>query len=238
MLEEFKKIKFVDKNHTYWKEGTQLPSFSSLLSKLYEPFDSNTIVPKYAKKNNFTETQVKSAWNTQNTKETLEGSRVHDFAEMYVTQKYLKNMSPDKCVLPQSSQDLGVIAWWNNVGSKYKICSLEQVMGNDIFCGTADILLWLDEEFKQVIIADYKSNKDIFKDSFGKRLYYPFEFLEDTPYNKYQIQLSAYQVLLEDAGYTVMDRILIWLNKTGSTLYQEFHTEDYSKEFRTFLKTL
>ena len=232
MFEEFKDIKFIDNNHTYWREGKQLPSFSSLLSKLHEEFDADTIIPKYAKKFKFTPKQVASAWNTQNKKETNEGSRVHNFAELYVTQHYINGLESDKCILPQSSQDLGVISWWNNYGSKFNIAAIELVMGNEVFAGTTDIVL---EDNNELYLVDWKSNKDIFKDSFGKKLAYPFDFLEATPYNKYQIQLSAYQLLLEGAGYKVKDRVLVWLNKQGSDLYQQFHLEDYSELFNTYL---
>ena len=56
----------------------------------------------------------------------------------------------------------------------------------------------------------------------------PFDFLDDTPYNHYQLQFSYYQILLEQTGLTVSDRMLIHLRKDGN--YKVFHTNDYTEK--------
>lgn len=233
MIKEFEHIEFIEETHKYFDRGVEKPSVSSIISTFYEEFNEELILPKYSAKVGIDPNQIKNAWRTQNSKETNEGSRVHNFAELYATQKYIEKKKDSELVLAQSSQDLGVIKWWNDVGSKFKLLGLEQIVCTDKYCGTADILLG---DKNNCLIADYKTNKDIHKRPFHT-LKYPFNFLPDTPYNKYCIQFSLYQIALEDIGYNVTDRILIWLRKDeDGNLYQEFHTEDYTRILRKYLK--
>lgn len=61
-----------------------------------------------------------------------------------------------------------------------------------------------------------------------------FDNLLDSPYNKYQLQLSFYQILLEQIGLKVSSRKLIWLRPTGK--YELYNTEDYTDVLRDWLK--
>lgn len=235
MLKEFEHIKFIEKTHQYFVEGIEKPSVSSVIARFYDEFDKASILPRYAEKVGIDPYQIQNAWDTQNTKETNEGSRVHNFAEDYVKEKYIQK-KPDHKIksIAQSAQDLGVIKWWVDFGSHYNILGLEERVCTDVYCGTADILLGFKSN---CIIADYKTNKDIFKGAGFKKLHPPFDFLDATPYNKYCIQFSLYQIALEDAGYNVTDRILIWLQKDAkNNLYQTFPTEDYTEILRDYLK--
>lgn len=77
------------------------------------------------------------------------------------------------------------------------------------------------------LIVTHNTNKDLFKNYKGKRLLKPFDFLLDSPFNKYQIQLSYYQLLFEQVGYNVRSRKLIWLNPSGN--YKLYGTNNYTK---------
>ena len=91
------------------------------------------------------------------------------------------------------------------------------------FSGTADILLY-DTINKCFIIADYKTNKDLFKNFAGQKMTKIFSHFLDTPFNHYQLQLSYYQILFEQIGYKVSRRIIIWLKEDGT--YEMYDTED------------
>ena len=93
--------------------------------------------------------------------------------------------------------------------------------------GTSDIILFNNKTGK-FIIADYKTNEDLFKNYKGKTLLAPFEDLLDSPYNKYQLQLSMYQLLFEQCGFEVESRRIIWLKPNGT--YENFKTEDLTQK--------
>ena len=81
-----------------------------------------------------------------------------------------------------------------------------------------------DTKTQSYIIADYKTNKDLLKNYKGKTMIGPFSHLLDNPLNHYVIQLSYYQLLLEQVGVKVSKRVIIWLGLDGN--YQLFNTED------------
>jgi len=102
-----------------------------------------------------------------------------------------------------------------------------------LFAGTADIILF-DTKTQTYIIADYKTNKDLLKNYKGKTMLGPFSHLLDNPLNHYAIQLSYYQLLLEQVGVKVSKRIIIWLGLDGN--YQLFNTEDVTDILKQQLK--
>ena len=101
-----------------------------------------------------------------------------------------------------------------------------------LFAGTADVLLF-DTKNQTYIIADYKTNKDLNKNFRNKTMLAPFNNLLDSPLNHYQIQLSYYQILLEQIGVKVSRRIIVWLDLEGN--YQMIDTEDLTDKLKEIL---
>ena len=99
--------------------------------------------------------------------------------------------------------------------------------------GTADLILF-NTITKKFIICDFKTNYDLFKNYKEKKLLTPFTNLLDSPYNKYQIQLSFYQILFELSGYEVESRKIIWLKESG--VYEIYNTQDLTNELKNDLK--
>jgi hypothetical protein len=77
------------------------------------------------------------------------------------------------------------------------------------------------------ITGDYKTNEDLFKNYKEKKLLEPFDFLLDCPYNHYQIQLSLYQILLEQTNFFVSERWLIYLEADGN--YKKYNCYNYTE---------
>ena len=78
------------------------------------------------------------------------------------------------------------------------------------------------------LIPTHNTNKDLFKNFKGKRLKAPFNNLLDSPFDKYNIQLSMYQILFELTGYEVENRFIIWLKPDAE--YEIYYTQDLRKE--------
>lgn len=85
-------------------------------------------------------------------------------------------------------------------------------------------------------IVTHNTNEDLFKNHKGKKLLEPFKNLLDNPFNKYQLQFSHYQICLEDMGYSVEDRILIWLTEDNENMkfYKQYRTDDFTIELREY----
>nr|DAK47305.1 MAG TPA: Exonuclease V [Caudoviricetes sp.] len=79
--------------------------------------------------------------------------------------------------------------------------------------------------FGKNFCVTHNTNQDLFKNYKGKRLLTPFDDLEDNPFNKYQLQLSLYQILFEQTGFKIENRALIWVKEDGT--YEIYRTNDY-----------
>ena len=67
----------------------------------------------------------------------------------------------------------------------------------------------------------------------------PFKKYTENPFNKYQLQFAHYQMCLEEAGFTVEDRILIWTteDKDNMKFYKQLKTTDFTKELKNYYET-
>jgi len=215
----FKDLTFHEGSHTYTINSKNLPSVSGLIKNYYEPFNSNGISKNMAKNGELTAVQLRSKWKTIADEACARGNRVHNFGELYPFDRNLK---------PSCKQEEAVALFWNNLPSHIVPVVMELRMYHKEFgyAGTADIILY-DMLSNSLVIGDYKTNKDLFKNYKQKKMLTPFIDLLDCPFNKYQLQLSYYQILLEQSGYKVSGRKLIWLKKNGT--YDLFDTNDYTQ---------
>ena len=62
----------------------------------------------------------------------------------------------------------------------------------------------------------------------------PFEALLDCPLNHYVVQLSYYQILLEQIGVRVTKRVIVWLGLDGK--FTCINTEDVTGILKTNLE--
>jgi len=217
----FEKLTFDEDKHQYSVDSVKLKgSVSSKIDKFVEKVNFDEKAEIKAIRLGITKETLLSQWEEEKNIACNTGNRVHLFGELYPFNKTMK---------PSCPQELAITKFWNNLPSHIVPACLELRMYHlqFMFAGTSDILLFntIDKTF---IIADYKTNKDLFKNFKKKTLLAPFERLLDSPFNKYQIQLSFYQLLFEQTGYKVASRKIIWLLKTGD--YLMYDCENLTKE--------
>lgn len=221
--QQFRKLHFVDETHTYTVEDKVLPSTSYKIKDFYEEFNKEVISKKYAKKHNLSQKEVLKRWEEINLTAIDNGTAVHNFAEDYCNGLKIK---------PFNKQCEAVISFWNNLPEYYELVFVElQMYSEDYwYAGTTDFVL-LDKRNNSLVIGDYKTNDDLF--SYYNYMLEPFEMLENNSFNHYQVQLSFYQILLEQLDYKISDRILVWLKKDGS--YEVYHTSDFTNILKNSL---
>lgn len=222
----FNDLEFTESTHTYTRNGEKLPSVSSKIKTFYEPFNAKKIAPLYAKKHGLKTAEVIKMWNKTGEVASAKGTGFHDWAEQYAiriqnpTYAFIDTLTPDH-------MQINCKAFWNELDPKYEIAALELRMYHEDFkyAGTADIIL-KNAETGKYVIADYKTNKDLFKNYRGKTMKMPFEQLLDCPMSKYEIQLSYYQMMLEAKGFEVEDRWIIHVDLKDT--YKLYKTPDHS----------
>lgn len=217
----FSELVFKEEEHTYNLNGTYLPSVSSLV-KRHETFvDFKAIAKAVAKRDNMSVEDVHSKWDKIKVDACALGHETHSYAEFY-----------DGTQQPSNELEKAAKKFFDELPSYYKVISKELRMFSKEFkyAGTADLIL-LDTRTNTIVIADFKTNKDLWKSY--HMLQPPFENLEQNNFNKYQFQLSYYQLMIEQSEYEVSNRVLIWLRRDGE--YEIHATKDLTTELRKFL---
>lgn len=218
----FKELFFEEERHIYKVDEKVLPSVSSMLKNHYPEFD-DVYWAKIKGKENFQ--QVLQEWKTKTQKALSNGTTVHLFAEEWWNNKKIKAESP---------QQEAVLKFLNNLTEtgRYTLLNTELQMYSKKydFAGTCDLLMW-DHLNDYAVIMDYKTNENLDKE-FGFLLS-PFEYTPNSSFNKYQIQLSYYQLILEEINIEVKERYVIWLKQDGN--YETRPCYDYTNVLKEYL---
>lgn len=224
----FSDLTFDEKEHAYYVNGKRLSrSVSSFLKDFGHKFNEDKMSYLVAKKEGKTQHEIKTQWRKKASESCELGTRVHMFGEKYLA---------DKTLTPSSPYEEALVKFWSKAPSYIVPAHLELKMYHKkyMFGGTADLVLF-DEKNKGYYIYDYKTNQDLFKNYKGQTLLMPFQDLLDSPINKYQIQLSLYQILLEQATeYPVFKRALIWLKP--DTNFEVYQCVDYTTKLKEYLR--
>jgi hypothetical protein len=239
----FKAIVFDEYAHSYTVRGRGLTPVSTLIKEFCRPFHAQKIADNLERKTGKPAEDFIQEWEDIKNEACQLGTRAHDFGERYVIDKF---KVPSTLTFKKVNQHLkegedlspkekALIKFWDELPSYYAPILLEMRMFNEDWgiAGTADIIL-LDTRDYSLVIADYKTNRDLFKQFADQKLLSIFSHMNDTPYSHYKIQLSTYQLLLEETGYKVSRRFLIWLKEDGE--YETFDTGDISKEIKYYLE--
>lgn len=228
--EFFNKLDFEESTHTYKVLGEELSSASKTISNFYDEFETDKVAGFVAKKRGITKEEVIKEWDDKRDFACHKGHVVHSFGEDYM---FDRNRSID---YPEFSGYMNSIkSFWASLPNHIvpAIAELQMYSKEFNLAGTADIILY-DTKRKGFIIADYKTNIDLFKNYKGKKLKKPFNDLLECPMSKYKIQLSIYQSLFEQTGFKILDRVIIWLQEDGT--FKKYHTEDLTKKVKKYLE--
>ena len=216
--EYFKELQFDAQKHSYEVRGKPLTSVSKTIHKFVEKVDFDKIAGFVAKKRGITKAEVLAEWEAKKIASCNQGTLVHTFGENYFKGKE-----------PTNGFEQAIVKFWDNIPDYIEPFLFELQMFSETLgiAGTSDIILF-NRKTGKFILADYKTNIDLFKNYKGKTLLPPFDNLLDSPYNKYQLQLSMYQLLFEQCGFEVESRRIIWLKPNGT--YENFKTEDLTQK--------
>lgn len=262
ILDTFKDLTFIEEGHKYYLNGINIPSVSSVIHQFEEEDDFNLIAERYAEKHGETKEYWLDKWKFNNLKSTTSGTLVHEFGESLgwlrnnhpelITDsckcKYIKDK---QWLIPTRPKEEAIIKFMNDLPSSYHLVLNEAKVFSGLnenkelnpknqYCGTFDILFFYDGDGNKdkagFVIFDYKTNKDLensYSRDFGKFLKEPFFNMFSEPKSIYTLQLSAYQIPLEDIGLKVIGRRLIWLKDDGT--YEKIPLNDVTKTLREIL---
>ena len=216
----FEDLTFEEKAHKYYVSGKPIQkSVSTLIKDFANPFDENEISAKKAEREGINQEDLLKEWHDNRDNRIEIGKKTHLFGEIYTFNRNLR---------PSSNYELAVMKFWRDLPDFLIPVIVEQPMYHKekLYAGTPDTILF-NTKTGTLVITDYKTNVDLFKNFAKKKLLERFSRFLDNPFNKYQIQLSYYKILLEQTGYKVSSTKIIWLKEDAS--YEMFDTEDLTQ---------
>ena len=263
IIDSFKDLKFEEEGHKYFLNGVQLPSVSEVTHQFKIETDFNVVAERYAEKNGMTKEYWLDKWKFNNLKSTVTGSAIHEYGESIawmlnghpelITDNNKKKYIEDKnWLIPTRKKEESILKFWDEIfknentyfvlaetkvytGKNKELTNLKQD-----YAGTFDLLWYYkhptDDSKSGLIILDYKSNASLtnsFSRNNGKYFTAPFEDMYDEALSSYKLQLSAYQLPLEDIGLKVIGRRIIWLKDDGD--YELIPIDDYTGKLREVL---
>lgn len=245
ILETFKDLEFYEEEHKYVLHGKELPSVSQITHQFAEEEDFDKVAENYSIKNGGTKEYWLEQWRLKSLKATTTGTLVHEFGESlgWLKNNHYELITDScKCkydkksntLIPTRPKEEAVIKFINDLPKSYHLVLNEARVYSGLnidktknpkeqYSGCFDMLFWFDgggdPNKAGLVILDYKTNASLensFSRKVGKFLKKPFLDLYNESKSFYALQLSLYQIPLEDIGYKVLDRKLIWLKDDGT----------------------
>jgi len=236
----------------------EMTSVTTICHDRFEPHvDWEEILERKALNLGISSEQLRREWKEKNITSTSNGTLTHLFAEGYmhffmgnvdlIPEPIKKMQYEDGFLIPYGNKQKAVAKYYEDLyhtEGLYPVMPEAQIyidsennkygINYDI-SGTFDALFAFKDaknEWK-LSIRDWKTNSSLENDfniRNGNTLLPPFDTLEfiDQPQSVYTLQLSLYQLGIEQLGYKVTDRKLLWL--TEDCEYHKINVRDVTKE--------
>lgn len=109
------------------------------------------------------------------------------------------------------------------------------------YSGTFDLLVYFDatvyglkdDSKSGLVVLDWKTNKNLYKNYNQEKMLPPFEGMLDMPLSHYKLQLSLYSLALMKIGFRVVGRRLMWLLPNAN--YDKIKLEPYMEQIERAL---
>jgi len=246
----FKNLTFKEDTHQYFLNGKELKSVSKIVEKFTPKFDAKAqaqrCYEKYYNNENSkyygkTPKQILKEWQSISKKACDIGHEKHSYNEIlfdFYTGKI------EEVVLPEIGDYMGwnSVKFWEDLPACYiPILSECRVYDEMLkYSGTFDLLCAWDRPhiplIESLVLMDFKTNRDLFKNFNDQRMLHPFEDMRDSPAEgMYPLQLSLYQIPLERIGCKVLDRVLIYLNESEDC-YGKYKMDNHTERLKNILK--
>ena len=266
ILTTFNGLVFVEEGHKYFLNGKEMECVSNVAHLFQEHIDTKKLATETYERNFNKPTSkyyqmsiddIIESWKNISNEACSTGTNTHEFGEScfyYMIGQYdsilpnFKDRLTDdggfKAIYPKEE---AIVRFYEDIPrSIVPILAETKVYveyGKAGYAGTFDILFYYDAELQGftntksgLVIMDWKTNKDLYKNFKEQKMLPPFNELLDMPLSTYKLQLSLYENALYYIGMNVVGRRILWLKPDGE--YEKINLESYRKEIDIELKKL
>lgn len=258
----FNGLVFIEDGHKYFLNGKPMTCVSDVTHLFQEHFDSKTKAQETYERNfnnpkskyyGMTADEILVSWKKISNEACTTGTFRHEFGESCfyymigqhdkILPDYQNRLTEDGGFVAYDPKEEAVVKFYEDIPECIiPIMAETKVYDADLgYSGTFDILFYYDAELEGkkpdksgLIVMDWKTNVNLYKNFKEKKLLVPFEELLDMPLNLYKLQLSLYQNCLEKVGLKVIARRILWLKPDGT--YDKINLEEFVATLKETLK--
>ena len=232
------KIKFQKNGHKYWinDSETNVCSVTTYIKNFFKKFDTQKIInnilksdkyknPDY-KYHNMLYEQIEKLWSDNSTMSSNAGTDLHEDIEKFYNNLEINNTSIEFKQFLNFYED----------HKTFEIYRTEWLIFNEDLKISGSVDAVFINEDGTLSIYDWKRSKDIKYDSdeYGD---YPLEYLPNTNFYHYSLQLNMYKNILERCyGFKIKDMFLIVIHpENEDNKYKKIKIESMGKEIELIL---
>lgn len=185
------RVCFNPENHTYKLGDKYLQGVTGLIEKFKTPFDKEAVAAKYAAKHGLDKDTLLLEWEEKGRVSRDAGTRVHQVIEKYIlTGEIIGEFeTPKEAVAIRFIKDVFCTEQLTPIET-------EMIVYNDLIASQIDCIAV--NEHGQHFILDWKTNKSISYNGYGKYMKDPFGMYPDASFFHYSLQLSLYKSLCKE----------------------------------------
>lgn len=255
ILQKFDGLTFIEEGHKYFLNGKEMECVSNVAHMFQEHIDTVKLATETYERNfnkplskyyRMTVDDIIDSWKKISNDACTTGTFHHEFGESafyYMIGEYDRILPEFKDRLTEDGgfkaihpKEESVVRFYEEIPQCIvPILAETRVFveyGKAGYAGTFDILFYYDAELdgkekskSGLMVLDFKTNKDLYKNFKEQKLLAPFDGLLDMPLSVYKLQLSLYENALYKIGLKVVGRRILWLKPDGS--YEKINLESY-----------
>ena len=194
--DKFSDLRFNNNYHQYWLKGKQLTSVTKKINQFKSKFDAKKISKKVSEKEGLSQKFVLDTWDCLREVSTSTGTAFHLYVELYLKHNYIWLKAP----MQIHDQIKEFNKFWDKNKNKFTVIDCELMVYDEKhkIAGTIDCLV-RNNKTGIYSIWDWKTNKEIKEFNDFSKLQGKLNYLDDSEFNIYSLQICIYTYLLQKA---------------------------------------
>lgn len=216
----FGDFKFFESDHHYEYKGERVGiSVTTLIDQYSHEFKKQEMAERVASKRGVPVADILNDWDYRADFAKVKGTTCHEYAQ-YLWTGGIWELKP----FDNSEEYRKAVIKIKQQASNFRIDYLERLehLADEFIIGSSeyDIASAVDHLFinkftGELIMIDYKTNSDIYKnDKYARKMKVPLNKLKDNTINHYTLQLSIYKFLIEKyTDIKISDFFIVWFSE-------------------------
>ncbi len=205
IIKKHDQISLEEETHTYklLNSDIEFNSVTEFINTFFNPFDEKKIAQKLSgtgKYQNLSVEEILKDWENRRNRGTIVHKQIEEFLKCkeILTSKLDTKSKQAIMFLERKCMNKNNILF-----PEVKICSEKLKLA-----GTIDLMIY-NKNHNRIYLIDWKTNSEIKKKGYNKGICFPTNSIDDCSFNRYKLQLSIYQYILEEFYNASIDGLYI-----------------------------